>query len=129
VGTANRSAVWARRTCADFTRLSGTETPHSLQKWPIRSADDRKRVALERDEYRGISLIRNSAPLGPCSSNMPRALGGGAVSCERGTPVHLERFSRFVSETEATFRPGAFEMVRIHSGAGHAGGQRERFLN
>ena len=40
--------------------------------------------------YRGISLIRNSAPLGPYSRTMPRALwklGGGAVSYERGTPA------------------------------------------
>ena len=42
--------------------------------------------------YRGTSLIRNSNPLGPYSSNMPRALwwsqGAGAVSYQRGTPVH-----------------------------------------
>ena len=37
--------------------------------------------------YRGTSLIRNSAPLGPYSRNMPRALGGGGGSYERGTPV------------------------------------------
>ena len=38
--------------------------------------------------YRGTSLIRNSTPLGPYSSPMV-ALGGGAVSYERGTPVHV----------------------------------------
>jgi len=40
--------------------------------------------------YRGTSLIRNSAPLGPYSATMPGALWtprGGAVSYERGTPV------------------------------------------
>jgi len=41
--------------------------------------------------YRGTSLIRNRAPLGPYSRIMPMALlwpyGGGAVSYERGTPV------------------------------------------
>jgi len=40
--------------------------------------------------YRGASLIRNSATLGPYSTTMPRALGGGAIFWERGTPVlHL----------------------------------------
>ena len=40
--------------------------------------------------YRGTPLTRNSAPLGPYSGNMPRALwlsGWRAVSYERGTPV------------------------------------------
>ena len=49
-------------------------------------------VAAERGLcYRGTSLIKNSAPLGPYSRTVPRALrwswGGGAVSYERGTPV------------------------------------------
>ena len=43
--------------------------------------------------YRGTSLIRNDALLGPYSRTMPVALwwseGGGAVSFERGTPVRL----------------------------------------
>ena len=38
-------------------------------------------------KYRGTLLIRNRLPLGPYSRTMPRALGGGAVSYERGTPV------------------------------------------
>jgi hypothetical protein len=41
--------------------------------------------------YRSTSPIRNSAPLGPYSRTMPRALwkpqGGAGVSYERGTPV------------------------------------------
>ena len=41
--------------------------------------------------YRGTSLIRNSAPLGPYSRNTPRPLMvvqvRGAVYYERGTPV------------------------------------------
>ena len=40
--------------------------------------------------YRGTSLIRNRAPLGPYSSRMPRALWwswGGGRFYERGTPV------------------------------------------
>ena len=44
-----------------------------------------------RQFYRGTLLIRNSAPLGPYSRNMPRALWwpyrGRALSYERGTPV------------------------------------------
>ena len=44
--------------------------------------------------YRGTSLIRNTPLLGPYSRNTwgPMVvLGGGAVSCERGTPVpHLQ---------------------------------------
>ena len=48
-------------------------------------------TALERrgNTYRGTSLNRNSASLGPYSRNMPRAmvvLGRGAVSYELGTP-------------------------------------------
>ena len=37
--------------------------------------------------YRGTSLIRNSAPLGPYSRTMPRALGVSALSYERNIPV------------------------------------------
>ena len=40
--------------------------------------------------YRGTSHIRNSAPVGPCSSPMPRTCGdpmGGGASYERDTPV------------------------------------------
>ena len=41
--------------------------------------------------YRGSLLMRNQPPLGPYSRTLPRALrklsGGGAVSCERYTPV------------------------------------------
>ena len=47
--------------------------------------------ALDYPPYRGSSLIRNGAPLGPYSRTMPcRALRwsyGGAVFYERGTPV------------------------------------------
>ena len=49
--------------------------------------------------FRSTSLIRNSAPLGSYSRSMPRALwwwqGGGAVSYERGTPVHESRTTSF----------------------------------
>ena len=42
-------------------------------------------------DYRGTSVLRNNAPLGPYSRKMPGALwrpkGGGAVSYERGSPV------------------------------------------
>ena len=41
-------------------------------------------------DYRGTSLIRNRAPLGPYSRTMPRVLGGSAVSDGRGTPVQVE---------------------------------------
>ena len=45
--------------------------------------------------YRSTSLIRNTPLLGPYSRTMPRVLwwseGGGAVSHERGTPVHLDK--------------------------------------
>ena len=48
--------------------------------------------------YRGTSLIRNRRPLGPCSRTMPRVLGGGAVSYERGSPawkaLNIQRLSR-----------------------------------
>ena len=41
--------------------------------------------------YRGTSLIRNTPLLGPYSRTIPGVLwwswGGGAVSCERDTPV------------------------------------------
>ena len=45
-----------------------------------------------RSLYRGTSVQRNSTHLRPSSRNKPRALfclGGGAVSYERGTPVHV----------------------------------------
>ena len=41
--------------------------------------------------YGGTSLTRDRTTLGPYSRPMPRVLGGpggGAFSCERGTPVH-----------------------------------------
>ena len=48
--------------------------------------------------YRGTLLIRKRAPSGPYSRSMSRArwwsLGGGAASCERGTPVALFRVLR-----------------------------------
>ena len=54
-------------------------------------------------EYRDISLIRRRLPLGPYSRLMPRALwevlgghkalGGWALSHERGTPVYAMRGS------------------------------------
>ena len=50
--------------------------------------------------YRGTSLIRKHPTLGPYSRPMPRALwwalGGGAVSYERGTPVAGARQGRAV---------------------------------
>jgi len=52
--------------------------------WPWLSGNRLKVSPLRSREdgvYRGTSLIRNSAPLGPCSGTMPRALwwpqGGG----------------------------------------------------
>ena len=46
---------------------------------------------LQPTPYRGTSLIRNSAPIGPYGRTMHRALwwvlGGGSLSYERGTPV------------------------------------------
>jgi hypothetical protein len=46
---------------------------------------------MTRHPYRGTSLMRNNASLGPYSMTMPRALwwswGGGSVSYERGAPV------------------------------------------
>jgi len=39
-----------------------------------------------RRPYRDTLLIRNFAPLGPHSRTVPRALCGGAVAFERGTP-------------------------------------------
>ena len=59
--------------------------------------------------YRGISLRRNSAPLGPYSGNMPRALwwswGGGAVSYERGIPVHPESLFLTLNRAPSTLNP------------------------
>ena len=56
-----------------------------LLKRLLRRREDPPRIGFA--PYRGTSLVRNSAPLRPYSSNMPRALVGGAVSCERGTSV------------------------------------------
>ena len=56
------------------------------------SATASTRTCRAESGYRGTSLIRNSASLGPYSRTMHRTLwkpwlGGGAVSYERGTPV------------------------------------------
>jgi hypothetical protein len=57
---------------------------------------DEHRTSLEHflpEMYRGVSLIRNSAPVGPYSRTTPMA-----VSYERGTPVKAShqtlRFAR-----------------------------------
>ena len=42
--------------------------------------------------YRGASLIRKHLPLGPYNRAMPRALGRGAVSYTRGTPVGCGKY-------------------------------------
>ena len=44
----------------------------------------------QRDQlsYRGTSLLRKSAPLGPYGRPMPGGPRGVAVSNERGTPAH-----------------------------------------
>ena len=47
------------------------------------------RNPVQRGNYRGTSLIRNRDPPGPYTRTMPMALGGGAFSYERGTPVQL----------------------------------------
>ena len=39
--------------------------------------------------YRATSLTRNTPPIGPYSSPMPRVLGGWAFSYGRGTPVSV----------------------------------------
>ena len=41
----------------------------------IRSVLERQNSKLSPDVYRGTSLARNSPPVGPCSSPMPRDLG------------------------------------------------------
>ena len=55
------------------------------------SQPHRSTPRLHPQPYRGTLQIKNSAPPGPYSRTMPRALwwsyGGGAVSYERGTPV------------------------------------------
>ena len=56
---------------------------------------DMHAIPISHATYRGTSIIRNSAPLGPYERNMTKALwrldGGGAASCERGTPVTTRR--------------------------------------
>ena len=46
--------------------------------WPEVKMSDHSRWfdAVDDERYRGTSLIRNSAPLGPYSRTMPRALWG-----------------------------------------------------
>ena len=59
--------------------------------------------------YRGTSITRNSAPLGPYSRNVPRALwrpyGGGAVSYERGIPVRSQ-MSWCTLQMSGSYTPG-----------------------
>ena len=59
---------------------------------------------------RGTSLIRNSAPLGPCwdyASGLMVVLGGDAVSYERGTLVYYNILKWFYDT-----RCG-FQMIRV----------------
>ena len=66
---------------------------------------------------RGSSHIRNSAPLGPYSGTMTRALwkpwGGGAVSYERGNPVTSCRLLR--AENARPRRPASVPMAAVLS--------------
>ena len=62
--------------------------------------------------YRGTSLIKNSAPLGPYSRNMFRALwwsyGGGALSYERGAHVRADG-----SDTIKVFEKGVCAVLTL----------------
>jgi len=64
--------------------------------------------------YRGTSLIRKLPPLGPYRSPMPRALrwsyGGGAVSYERGTPVHPTPYTITPKPTPYTLHPTPYTL-------------------
>jgi len=72
--------------------------PKSKKRLPEVTARVVRRGECEdpvRDEpasghFRFTSLTRYRAPLGPYSRIMPRALRGGAVSYERGTPVTVD---------------------------------------
>ena len=65
--------------------------PPSLGRWYLRVHKTERSILPEGLGYRGTSLIRNSAPVGPYSRTMPRALwwfqGGAGSSYKRGTPV------------------------------------------
>ena len=61
--------------------LIGRWTGSKMQRIDRTEPEALKSITLKARPYRGTSLIRNSAPLGPYSRNMPRALwwsyGGG----------------------------------------------------
>ena len=65
--------------------------------------------------YRGTSLVRNNAPLGPQSGTMPRDLWlRGPISYERGTPVGTSETSKEgVSRSTAAGRGGAMLLSRV----------------
>ena len=75
--------------------------------------------------YRGSSRIRNRVLIGPYSRTMPKALrwsyggpGGGAVSYERGTPVHFAVDSR---STQASKPSQSLRLVTQNiTGASHS---------
>ena len=54
---------------------------------PDRAEPFRQRERHRASSYKGTSLIRNSAPLGPYSRTTPRALEGGHFLYEQSTPV------------------------------------------
>ena len=60
--------------------------------------------------YKGTSLIRNSAPLGPYRRNMPRALwwscGGGGVFLTSEVPLHPHTSNRLGRATGGTEEGG-----------------------
>ena len=58
--------------------------------------------------YRYLAHKKTPTPLGPPQDprHRPKVVSyGGALSYERGTPVQLERFHRFVPNYEARFWP------------------------
>ena len=65
--------------------------------------------------YRGTSLVRNNAPLGPQSGTMPRDLWlRGPISYERGTPVGTSETSKEGgSRSTAAGRGGAMLLPQV----------------
>ena len=57
-------------------RVKKKKKKHGGRRPGTRSLGNGFSVPSYGSAYRGASLIRNSAPLGPCSRTMPSVLGG-----------------------------------------------------
>ena len=106
IGSSLKVLTGARAPLA-FPRQEGAEPPGLRTPRAARRAADRPPwLGGELRRYRGTSLTRKRAPLGPYCRPMPRVLGGWAFSHGRGTPVLPQCRSEFPPYPQIVRRVG-----------------------